>query len=124
MAQFITVEQVDSLLGSDWALPDQKAMAIMQANDWLFANAVPPDTDDERITRAGAYLARMAARGELYASSKGNIKRKRVKGDTVESETEYMDGSRPVAGDMLYVRDLLSAWLSPYGSGVRLLRKL
>lgn len=124
MAQFVTIEQVDALLGADWALPDQKAMAIMQANDWLFSQAIPPDTDDERITRAGAYLARMAARGELFASSEGVIKSSRVKAEGVEVDETFADGSRPVNGDMAYVKALLGAYLSPFGSGVRLLRRL
>lgn len=121
---FITAEQVDSLLGSDWAQAAAKPLAVQMANDWLTAKNIPADVDDERITRAGAYLAKMAASGTLYASTKGDIKRKAVEADGVKSETEYADGSKAVAGDMLYVKDLLSSYLTPFGSGVRILKRL
>jgi hypothetical protein len=120
---YITVEQVDSLLGSEWADPAAKPMAVAQANDWLTARNIPPDADDDRITRAGAYLAKMAAAGTLYADTRGDVKRKRVKADSVESETEYADGSRAVLGDQKYIEDLLRPWLRPFGS-VRILSRL
>lgn len=121
---YITVEQVDSLLGSEWADPAAKPLAVQQANDWLTAKGVPVDADDDRITRAGAYLAKMAAAGTLYADTRGDVKRKRVKADSVESETEYADGSRAALGDMAYVTDLLKPWLNPFGASVRMLKRL
>ena len=120
---YITVEQVDSLLGSEWADPAAKTLAVQQANDWLTAKGVPVDVDDDRITRAGAYLAKMAAAGTLYADTRGDVKRKRVKAGSVESETEYADGSRAVLGDMAYVNDLLKPWLNPFGASVRMLKR-
>ncbi|WP_404463084.1 hypothetical protein LG331_09910 [Vreelandella aquamarina] len=121
---YITAEQVDSLLGSDWADASAKPLAVQQANDWLTAKGIPADVDDDRITRAGAYLAKMAAIGTLYADTRGDVKRKRVKADSVESETEYADGARAVLGDMAYVTDLLKPWLNPFGSRVRMLSRL
>lgn len=121
---YITVEQVDSLLGSDWADASAKPLAVQQANDWLTSRNVPADIDDDRITRAGAYLAKMAASGTLYADSRGDVKRKRVRADAVESETEYADGSRSVLGDMAYALDLLKPWLNPFGAAVRILKRL
>ena len=121
---YITVEQVDSLLGSEWADASAKPLAVQQANDWLTAKGIPVDVDDERITRAGAYLSKMAAAGTLYADTRGDVKRKRVKADSVESETEYADGSRVVLGDMAYVTDLLKPWLNPFGASVCMLKRL
>ncbi len=120
---FITAEQVDSLLGSDWAQAAAKPLAVQMANDWLRAKGIPADIDDDRITRAGAYLAKMAAGGTLYADSRGDVKRKRVKAGSVESETEFQDGTKAVAGELKYVEDLLRPWLSPFGS-VRILKRL
>ncbi len=120
---YITVEQVDSLLGSEWADPAAKPLAVQQANDWLTAKGVPVDVDDDRITRAGAYLAKMAAADTLYADTRGDVKRKRVKADAVEVDTEYADGARAVAGDMRYIEDLLRPWLRPFGS-VSILKRL
>jgi hypothetical protein len=120
---FITAEQVDSLLGSDWAQAAAKPLAVQMANDWLRAKGIPADIDDDRITRAGAYLAKMAAAGTLYADTRGDVKRKRVKAGSVESETEFQDGTKAVAGEQKYVEDLLRPWLSPFGS-VRILKRL
>jgi len=124
MTQYITVEDVDLVLGDAWADEAAKPMAVAQSNDWLTARQIPADVDDERITRAGAYLAKMAAGGTLYADSEGAVKSERVKADTVEVETSFQDGARAVAGDMLYIRDLLRPWLNPFGSSVRILSRL
>lgn len=124
MAIYITVTDVDDTLDTDWAQQAAKPLAVQQANDWLTAKGIPADTGDERVTRAGAYLAKMAAAGTLYADTRGDVKRKRVKADSVESETEYADGSRAVLGDMAYVTDLLKPWLNPFGASVRMLKRL
>jgi len=121
---YVTATQVDEILGSDWAEEAAKPLAVQMSNDWLTAKGIPTDIDDDRITRAGVYLAKMAAAGTLYADTRGDVKRKRVKADSVESETEYADGSRAVLGDMAYVTDLLKPWLNPFGSRVRVLSRL
>lgn len=121
---YVTATQVDEILGSDWAEEAVKPLAVQQANDWMTAKGIPADVDDERIVRAGAYLAKMAAGGTLYADSGGDLKRERVKAEGVEVEEEYQDGARAVAGDMLYIRDLLRPWLNPFGSSVRILSRL
>ena len=121
---FITAEQVDSLLGSDWAQAAAKPLAVQMANDWLTAKGIPADVDDERIVRAGAYLAKMAAAGTLYVDSDGAVKSETVKADTVSVSTEYQDGAKAVLGDLKYVTDLLKPWLNPYGSSVRILSRL
>ncbi|MGE6580395.1 hypothetical protein ACQKD0_05090 [Vreelandella aquamarina] len=121
---YVTATQVDEILGSDWAEEAAKPLAVQMSNDWLTAKGILTDVDDERITRAGAYLSKMAAAGTLYADSDGDVKSERVKADTVEVETSFQDGSRAVAGDMLYIRDLLRPWLNPFGSSVRILSRL
>ncbi|MGP9796193.1 hypothetical protein ACT3UJ_02360 [Halomonas sp. 86] len=121
---YVTANQVDEILGSDWAEEAAKPLAVQMANDWLTAKGIPADVDDERIIRAGAYLARMAARGELFANSEGVVKSSRVKAEGVEVDETFADGSRPVNGDMEYVKTLLSPWLTPFGAGVRILRRL
>lgn len=120
---YVTATQVDEILGSDWAEAAAKPLAVQMANDWLRAKGVPAELDDERITRAGAYLAKMAAVGTLYADSEGAVKSETIKADTVSVSTEYQDGAKAVIGDMAYVSDLLRPWINPYGS-VRILRRL
>lgn len=117
----ITQSDVDTILGAGWEGDGDPALSVQQANDWLTARSIP-ESDDERITRAGAYLARMAAQGALYADSDGIVSRSRVKADTVEVEEEYRTGSQAIVGDMAYVRDLLKPWL--VSGAVRMLRKL
>ena len=124
MTIYVTVEDVDSVLGSDWTDEAAKPLAVAQANDWLTARNIPADVDDDRIVRAGACLAKMAAAGTLYADSDGAVKSESVKADTVSVSTEYQDGARAVAGDMLYIKDLLKPWLNPFGSSVRILSRL
>lgn len=123
MTIYVTVGDVDTLLGSDWAEEAAKPLAVLQANDWLTAKGIPSDNDDERIVRAGAYLAKMAAGGTLYADSDGAVKSETIKADTVSVSTEYQDGSRALLGDQKYIDDLLRPWLRPYGN-VRILSKL
>lgn len=124
MTIYVTVGDVDTILGSDWAEEAAKPLAVLQANDWLTAKGIPADVNDERIVRAGAYLAKMAAAGTLYADSGGDLKREFVKAEGVEVEEEYQDGARAVAGDMLYIKDLLHPWLTPFGSSARILSRL
>lgn len=122
----ITQSDVDMILGAGWEGSGDPVLAVQQANDWLRARSIPlPDdtSDPDRIIRAGAYLAKMAAAGTLYADTRGDVKRKRVKADAVEVDTEYADGARAVAGDMRYIEDLLRPWLRPFGS-VSILKRL
>ena len=122
----ITQSDVDTILGAGWEGDGDPVLAVQQANDWLSSRSIPlpADTDDpDRIKRAGAYLAKQAAAGTLYADTQGAVKRKRVKAGDVESETELQDGSRAIAGDMRYVEDLLRPYLRPFGS-VSILKRL
>lgn len=124
MTQYIEIEDVNLVLGDAWADEAAKPMAVAQSNDWLTARNIPADVDDDRIVRAGAYLAKMAAGGTLYADSEGAVKSEMVKADTVSVSTEYQDGAKAVLGDLKYVTDLLKPWLNPYGSSVRILSRL
>lgn len=112
---YVTVTQVDETLGGDWADPAAKPLAVQMANTWLSARQIPEKLsleDQQAVTLAGSYLSKMAADGTLYADSEGVIKREKVKADTVEVDTEFADGSRPVLADMTFVTDLLSKFLS------------
>lgn len=122
----ITQSDVDTILGAGWEGSGDPALFVQQSNDWLASRAIPlpDDTDNpDRIKRAGAYLAKQAAAGTLYADTQGAVKRKAVRAGDVESETEFADGAKAVSGDQVYVNDLLRPWLHPYGSAV-ILRRL
>ena len=126
MITYITKAEVDAELGAGWEGDADAERAVRQANVWLSTKlgghefeAVP-----DEVIQAGAELAKMAAEGTLYADSEGNVKREMVKADTVEVETEYMDGSRPTSGNLSYIEDLLAPWMSPFGGSVSLMRRL
>lgn len=112
---YVTVTQVDETLGGDWADPAAKPLAVQMANTWLTARQIPERLsleDQQAVTLAGSYLAKMAAEGTLYADSEGVVASESVKADTVSVSTTYANGSRPVLADMAFVTDLLSKWLS------------
>lgn len=115
MAQYISVTDVNETLGDGWAEPAAKPLAVQMANTWLAARSIPeqvPPDEQPTIVLAGAYLAKMAAEGTLYADSEGVVASESVKADTVSVSTTYANGSRPVLADQAFVNDLLSKWLS------------
>lgn len=118
MNTYITKANVDELLGAGWEGTGDAELAVLQANAWLTAKGVAlNDPVDDDVKLAGAYLAQEAASGRLYADSKGQIKRKRVKADSVESETEYMDGYTSRSGQMTFIMSLLGPFLPSTGGG-------
>lgn len=117
MTEYITASDVEAILGAGWEGTGDATRAVLEANAWMSARGViASDPVEDDIKQAGAYLAESAAQGSLYADRKGAIKRKRVKADTVESETEYQDGASSSAGVMRLVIDLLRPYL-PAGGG-------
>jgi hypothetical protein len=117
MAEYVTASDVESVLGTGWEGSGDADRALLEANAWLTARGVlASDPVEQDIITAGAYLAQSAAQGELYADRTGAVKRKRVKADTVESETEYQDGAASSQGVMRLVLDLLRPYL-PAGGG-------
>ena len=69
MTIYITVEQVDALLGPTWAPDDQKAKAALMANTWLTNLGLPEfDPVPGDVIQAGAEIAREASAGNIYGS--------------------------------------------------------
>ena len=69
MTEYITIAQVDSLLGSAWTTEDKKARAVLMANVWLSAKPLPAFSEvPAAVVQAGAEIAREAAAGALYLS--------------------------------------------------------
>lgn len=59
MTTYISIEQVNALLGSTWAPDDKKPRAVLMANTWLTNLGLPvfdPVPDD--VVQAGAEVAR------------------------------------------------------------------
>ena len=112
---FATVEDVDTILGSDWTTQDKKAMAVNQANVWMSAKRFCSGLDpiSEQLKQATAYAAQLSANGKLYETrSEGVVKSKRVKADTVEVQKEYAEGQEVgKSSEMLFIDDLLKPFL-------------
>lgn len=122
MAQYITLTEVDTLLGSEWASDSTKPKAILMANAWLSAlNLQGINLEDipDEVKQAGAYVASVAAAGNLYTQkeSSGALASESVKADTVEvTETYYTGGT--INADSLLDPDLqlALALLAPWRS--------
>ncbi len=124
MIEYVTVSDVDTLLGPDWAGSGDKDLAVYQANAYLNTLRFKSwETQPETVTRAGAELAKEAAAGRLYADSDGIVVKSRVKADVVEVDETYAEGSRPISGAMRYVEDLLKPWIRPTSS-VQILKRI
>lgn len=116
MNTYITTAQVEAIKGPEWYGTGDPDQAVLEANVWMTAYGVPvKDPQEDAVTQAGAILAVEAANGRLYADSAGTIKRKAVKADTVESETEYMDGSAPSSGALSLVYAMLRPYVNALG---------
>lgn len=116
MTIYITVEQVDTLLGAGWAPADQKARAVLMANTWLTNLGLPefdPVPDD--VIQAGAEIAREAAAGNIYGSKETGVLSKSVDADGVSSSKTYSESSRTISAGESFALALLAPYLNNSG---------
>lgn len=116
MTIYITVEQVDNLLGPTWAPDDQKARAVLMANTWLTNLGLPefdPVPDD--VVQAGAEIAREAAAGNIYGSKETGVLSKSVNADGVSSSKTYSESSRTISAGESFALALLAHYLNSSG---------
>ncbi|HHJ1703861.1 MULTISPECIES: hypothetical protein [Pseudomonas] len=116
MTIYITVEQVDALLGPTWATADQKARAVLMANTWLTNLGLPefdPVPDD--VIQAGAEIAREAAAGNIYGSKETGVLSKSVDADGVSSSKTYAESSRTISAGESFALALLAPYLNNSG---------
>ncbi|MDG9811117.1 hypothetical protein N7613_21190 [Pseudomonas juntendi] len=116
MTIYITVEQVDALLGPTWAPDDQKARAVLMANTWLTNLGLPefdPVPDD--VIQAGAEIAREAAAGNIYGSKETGVLSKSVNADGVSSSKTYSESSRTISAGESFALALLAHHLNSSG---------
>jgi hypothetical protein len=116
MTIYITVEQVDALLGPTWAPDDQKARAVLMANTWLTNLGLPvfdPVPDD--VIQAGAEIAREAAAGNIYGSKETGVLSKSVDADGVSSSKTYSESSRTISAGESFALALLAHYLNSSG---------
>ena len=116
MTTYITVEQVDALLGTGWAPDDQKARAVLMANTWLTNLGLPefdPVPDD--VIQAGAEIAREAAAGNIYGSKETGVLSKSVQAGSVSSSKSYSESSRAISAGESFALALLAHYLNNSG---------
>lgn len=93
MATYITVADVDAILGASWAPDDKKARAVLQANAYLTSlNLVGVDMDaiPEEVKQASAELAVVASEGKLYQQqTEGSLEAKTVKAGSVTTSKTF-----------------------------------
>jgi hypothetical protein len=112
---YISVAQVDALLGANWTTEDKKPRAVLMANTWLTNLGLPvfdPVPDD--VVQAGAEIAMEAAAGRIYGSKETGITEKSVSADGVSSSKSFSESSRSISAGESFALALLAHYL---GSG-------
>ncbi len=116
MTDFITVADVDTLLGSDWAGAGDPALSVMQANAWLTSKIkrpVPAEVPAE-IKQAGAQVAKVASTGGLYKATQKEVLSKTVSATSGTSVSKtYAEGST----DLSQGENLAIALIYPWTTG-------
>lgn len=120
MATYITVADVDAILGTNWAPDDKKARAVLQANAYLTSlNLVGVDMTaiPDEVKQAGAELAVVASQGKLYQQqTEGSLEAKTVKAGSVSTSRTYasIDSSKSTSlpDGVQFALSLLQPWRS------------
>lgn len=116
MVAYITIEQVDALLGVGWTTEDKKPRAVMMANVWLTAIGLPkfdPIPDD--VVMAGAEIAREAAAGNIYTATQTGVTAKSSKAGSVGVSKSFAEGSRMISAGEQLALAMLAKYLSQNG---------
>ncbi|MBV4552278.1 hypothetical protein [Pseudomonas marvdashtae] len=125
MTDFITVADVDALLGPDWAGTGDPVLAVSMANAWLTAKINRPvaDPTPEAIKLAGAQVAKEAAAGKLYTSTQKEVQSKTVSAQSGTSVSKtYVAGSTDQSAGVNFAMALLAPWIKR--SGVMMLKRI
>ncbi|MFA3688931.1 hypothetical protein KWF13_16980 [Acinetobacter baumannii] len=126
---FITVDDANSILGSDFAPNSDKARLVQLANVWMKKRiGFVPDPIDPLLKDASCEIIKGILAKEIYNGKDQQLKRKKVKADSVESEKEYQDGSEAISSfeqiaiDFIDSLDLKDPNASFNGFGIPLYR--
>lgn len=89
MTTYITVADVDEILGDEWAEESAKPKAVLMANAYMTAlnlQNVPDNPVPDDVKQAGAYIASVAAAGNLYKqkTDSGLVTSKSVKAGSTQ----------------------------------------
>jgi hypothetical protein len=119
MTDFITVADVDALLGPDWAGTGDPVLPVTMANAWLtdkIKRAVPDPVPTE-IKTAGAQVAKVAAQGSLYKATQREVQSKTVSAQSGTSVSKtYTAGSADLTQGENFALALLAPWIKRTGT--------
>jgi hypothetical protein len=111
MTDFITIAQVDGLLGSDWTTEDKKARAVLMANVWLTERLTATfSTTPDAVVQAGAEIAQLAASGGLYGAQEREVVSTSVTAGPVQSSKTFKDGSKALSAAESFALALIKPW--------------
>lgn len=135
MITFITVEDVNSILGATWTDESKKAKSVLMANTWINGlNLKLPRNEATHeiiipydVKQAGAYAALAASNGGLYQqkTDSGVLLSKTVDADDVSVSKAFAELGTNSSALLDSDLQLALAMLKPYGvsqSQVRLIR--
>jgi hypothetical protein len=95
---FITIEDANRILGSDFAPEGDKARLILLANTWM-KNEIGfvPDPIDPLLQDAACEIVKGIIAGVIYSGVSRQTTSERVKADSVEVEESFVEGSRDIS---------------------------
>lgn len=111
MTDFITIAQVDGLLGSDWTTEDKKARAVLMANTWLAERLTATFSEvPDAVVQAGAEIAQLAASGGLYGAQEREVVSTSVTAGPVQSSKTFREGSKALSAAESFALALIKPW--------------
>jgi hypothetical protein len=119
MTDFITVADVTTQLGPDWAGTGDAVLAVAMANAWLTAKINRPvaDPTPDAIKLAGAQVAKEAAAGNLYKTTQKEVLSKTVSAQSGTSVSKtYAEGSTDLSAGENFALALLAPWVKRSGT--------
>ncbi|MDH1234482.1 hypothetical protein [Stutzerimonas stutzeri] len=111
MTEYITIAQVDGLLGSDWTTEDKKARAVLMANTWLAERLAATFSEvPDAVVQAGAEIAQLAASGGLYGAQEREVVSTSVTAGPVQSSKTFKEGSKALSAAESFALALIKPW--------------
>ena len=111
MTEYITIAQVDGLLGSGWTTEDKKARAVLMANVWLTERlSVTFSTVPAEVVQAGAEIAQLASTGGLYAATEREVTSTSVTAGPVQSSKTFKEGGKAISAAESFALALIKPW--------------
>jgi hypothetical protein len=120
MRTFITITQVDTLLGSGWTDDSKKSRSVLAANAWMngLNLHIKCDAIPEDVEQAGAFAAQAAANGGLFQqkTDSGVLTSRSVEVDGAKVSKAYSALSTNSTELLDSDLQLALALLRPYGA--------